>query len=331
MIQSFIYAYMSIITEYFTLGTRMKKDELISLIDKMHQELIASVQEQKHATQEQVYNYLLESAQIIKDIDESDDDVSHNGFAESLFHNAYKDIAKQSLESYASTNANIEKLVSMHEETFNECAGEQIDLPSLTEKFDAIQQHMTDEVKKANDVISLLTNKVKNLEEKSNLDSLTRVFNRHALTNYLNKICSNPQIPYSFHLLMLDIDDFKHINDTYGHIAGDKVLIFLSNTIKKTLRDGDKIFRYGGEEFIVILNRIDSKKCQEIAKRILQSISTNTLLYKGHSVSVTMSIGATKYIKGDTPESLIERADRALYKSKSEGKNQLNMEYTNGH
>jgi diguanylate cyclase (GGDEF)-like protein len=323
MIQSFIYAYMSIITEYFTLGTRMKKDELISLIDKMHQELIASVQEQKHATQEQVYNYLLESAQIIKDIDESDDDVSHNGFAESLFHNAYKDIAKQSLESYASTNANIEKLVSMHEETFNECAGEQIDLPSLTEKFDAIQQHMTDEVKKANDVISLLTNKVKNLEEKSNLDSLTRVFNRHALTNYLNKICSNPQIPYSFHLLMLDIDDFKHINDTYGHIAGDKVLIFLSNTIKKTLRDGDKIFRYGGEEFIIILNRIDDEQCVKVTNRLLGLIQKNKLIYKGKNINITISVGATKYKKGDTHDSLISRADKALYRAKENGKNQM--------
>lgn len=323
MIQSFIYAYMSIITKYFTLGTPMKKDELISLIDKMHKELIASVQEEKHATQEQVANYLIESAQIIKNIDESDDEISHTGFAESLFHNAYKDIAKQSLESYASTNANIKKLVSMHEETFHQCAGDQIDLPALTEKFDEIQQHMTDEVKKANDVISLLTNKVKNLEEKSNLDSLTRVFNRHALTSYLNKICANTDIPYNFHLLILDIDDFKYINDTYGHIAGDKVLIFLANTIKKTLRDGDKIFRYGGEEFIIILNRIDDTQCVKVTNRLLSLIRQNKLIYKGKNINITMSVGATKYRKGDTHDSLISRADQALYKAKSNGKNQM--------
>ena len=314
---------VSIITKYFTLGTMMKKDELLSLIDKMHKELIANVQGEKHATQEQVANYLIESAQIIKSINKEEENISHNGFAESLFHNAYKDIAKQSLESYANTNANIEKLVTMHEETINKCTEDQIDLPALTDRFDEIQQHMTNEVQKANDVIALLTNKVKNLEEKSNLDSLTRVFNRHALTNYLNKICSNPEIPYSFHLLMLDIDDFKHINDTYGHIAGDKVLIFLANTIKRTLRDGDKIFRYGGEEFIIILNRIDDEQCVKVTNRLLGLIQKNKLIYKGKNINITISVGATKYKKGDTHDSLISRADKALYRAKENGKNQM--------
>jgi diguanylate cyclase (GGDEF)-like protein len=129
---------------------------------------------------------------------------------------------------------------------------------------------------------------------------------------------------------MLDIDDFKKINDTYGHIVGDKVLIFIANLLRKTLRDGDKVFRYGGEEFVVILNRVTKEKCEEIAKRLLHVISTNKLLYKGDSVKVTISIGATNYIDGDTPDKLLARADKALYNSKKRGKNQLNMELTNG-
>lgn len=301
----------------------MKKDDLISLINKMHQELLSNVQEEEDATPQQVYNYLIESAQIIKEIDKTKENINDGGFAALLFHNAYKEIAKESLESYKNTNASIEKLVSMHEETFNECSEDQIDLPALTEKFDAIQQHMTDEVQKANDIIFELTNKVKNLEEKSNLDSLTHVFNRYALTNYLNKICSNKDTPYNFHLLILDIDDFKSINDTYGHIAGDKVLIFLANTIKKTLRDGDKIFRYGGEEFIIILNRIDDKQCIKVTNRLLELIRKNKLIYKGQNIPITMSVGATKYKQGDTHDSLISRADTALYRAKKNGKNQM--------
>ncbi|MEA2091702.1 MAG: GGDEF domain-containing protein, partial [Campylobacterota bacterium] len=233
----------------------MKKDELISLTDKMCKELLIIINEQKEATKEQVANYLTESAQIIMNVKK--EDISSAGFAESLFHNAYQEIAKKSLSSYANTNANIKKLTQMHEETLQECDDKHINLPALTSKFNEIQNQMSDEVKKANEVITQLTNQVKTLEEKSNLDSLTKVFNRRALSSYLKNICSHDKLPYSFHMLMLDIDDFKNINDSHGHLAGDKVLIFIANILKKTLRDGDKVFRYGGEEFIIILNRID--------------------------------------------------------------------------
>jgi diguanylate cyclase (GGDEF)-like protein len=182
------------------------------------------------------------------------------------------------------------------------------------------------EIERANSIITELTFQVKELEKNSNLDPLTKVFNRRALTTYLNNICEKDDIPYDLHLLVLDIDDFKIINDTYGHIAGDKTLIFIANILRKTLRDGDKVFRYGGEEFIIVLNRITPEVCLEISNRILGLVRSNQLIYKGNSLDVTMSIGATKYSKGDSPDSIIDRADKALYKSKSGGKNQMNME-----
>jgi diguanylate cyclase (GGDEF)-like protein len=189
---------------------------------------------------------------------------------------------------------------------------------------------MSFEVQKANDMISSLTKQVQELEESSNLDSLTKVFNRRALTTYLTKICTKGNIHSNLHLLILDIDDFKLINDTHGHIAGDKILIFIANLLRKTLRDGDKVFRYGGEEFIITLNRIDEDKCKEIGHRILKLISSNQLIYKGTALNVTMSIGATKYQAGDAPDNIINRADKALYKSKHNGKNQMNTEIADG-
>ncbi|MDQ7067948.1 MAG: GGDEF domain-containing protein [Sulfurimonas sp.] len=130
---------------------------------------------------------------------------------------------------------------------------------------------------------------------------------------------------------MLDIDDFKVINDTFGHVAGDKVIMFIANILRSTLRDGDKVFRYGGEEFVIILNRITPEVCLEVTNRILKLIRSNQLIYKGHPLSVTISIGATQYTNGDTPESIITRADKALYKSKINGKDQMNSEMaTNG-
>ncbi|WP_324170715.1 GGDEF domain-containing protein [Sulfurimonas sp.] len=299
----------------------MQKNELISVSNEMCKKLLSIIDQEEVATKEKVADYLFESAQIIMNIKE--EEVSEKGFAKTLFLDAYKEIATQSLSSYASSNVKIQELTKLHEETLSKCQAQHIDLPALTSKFDEIQTLMSYEVQKANEIITELTSKVKQLEEKSNLDSLTKIYNRRALSTYLNKICSNKELPYNFHLLMLDIDDFKVINDKYGHIAGDKVLIFVSNILKKTLREGDKVFRYGGEEFIIVLNRIDDKHCKLITNRLLELIRNNKLIYKNDNLSITMSAGVTNFIRGDTPNSLIARADKALYQAKKNGKNQM--------
>lgn len=299
----------------------MQKNELISLTNKMCKELLAIIDEQKESTKEEVANYLVESAQIIMDLDE--DKINSSGFTELLFSNAYKDLAKKSISSYADTNATIEKLTQMHEKALLECNDQHIDLESITDRFEEIQTHMSNEVSKANEVITQLTSQVKTLEETSNLDALTKVYNRRALSTFLNELCSKDKAPENLHMLILDIDDFKKINDSFGHVAGDKVLIFISHILKKTLRDGDKVFRYGGEEFIIILNRLDDEQCKIITTRLLNLIRNNKLIYQGNTLRVTISIGATRFAQGDNPDSLISRADKALYIAKDKGKNQI--------
>ena len=299
----------------------MQKDDLKSLVTQMYNNLLDKIDEEEEATREQVITYLKDSASIISAIDDSEiDSVEH---AKSLFSNAYKELTDKSIASYKSTNTNFERLAQMHEKTINECQMEEIDLNAITEKFNEIQTHMTDEIKKANNVINSLTNQVKILEETTNLDSLTKVFNRRALTTYLEEVCERGSANNELHLLILDIDDFKDINDKHGHIAGDKVLIFIANIFRKTLRDGDKVFRYGGEEFIIILNRIDAEHCKKIADRLLELVRNSKLIYKGKGIHVTMSIGTTKYEENDTPDTLISRADKALYQAKQNGKNQM--------
>jgi len=125
---------------------------------------------------------------------------------------------------YESTNDKFEKLTLMQTLAIEECYKKHIDLPAITEKFTEIQIHMTNEIKKANDIISQLSSQVKLLEKKSNIDSLTKVFNRRALDSYLHSLCKKEKIPYELHLLMLDLDNFKILNDKYGHLAGDKTL-----------------------------------------------------------------------------------------------------------
>jgi diguanylate cyclase (GGDEF)-like protein len=302
----------------------VEKDNLKALVTEMYEDLLLHIDQQHNATKEQVIEYLKAAADTLYSIDDNSfDATSHE---KSMFYNAYQFIANQSLHSYETTNTKFEKITQMHAEALDECKTQHINLDEITSKFRDIQTHMTEEVQKANAIISELTKKVETLEEASNIDPLTKVFNRRALTSYLETMCSNKKTNYESHLLILDLDDFKQINDTYGHVAGDKILIFLSNILRKTIRDGDRIFRYGGEEFIIVLNRIDDSLCNKIAKRLLSLVSSNKLIYKGENLYVTMSIGATKYHQGDTPESFIDRADKALYKAKHNGKNQLYTE-----
>ncbi|MCK4974164.1 MAG: GGDEF domain-containing protein [Sulfurimonas sp.] len=299
----------------------MQKSDLKALVNEIYENLLERIEANENASKEQVVNYLKDAVDIVSNINDSEiDSIEH---AKAAFDNKYKELVNQSLTSYEYTNERFEQLTQLHEEALNECVNEQIDLPTLNDKFNEIQSHMTDEIEKANEIIVELTTKVKILEETTNLDALTKVFNRRALDSYLTDVCSNKSIPYNLHVLMLDVDNFKIINDKYGHITGDKILIFISNILRKTLRDGDKIFRYGGEEFTIVLNRNSDEECELIAERLLSLISSNKLIYMGQKISVTVSIGATKLLKDDIPDSLLSRADKALYFSKHNGKNQV--------
>ncbi len=302
----------------------MQKDDLKSLVTQIYHNLLEEIDAQEDATKEQVVTYLKDAASVVSNINcDQIDSIEH---AKLAFMNAYKEIADKSLTSYENTNERFKELTEMHQETIAECYDKHIDLKSITTKFNEIQSHMTEEVNKANMVISELSQQVKTLEETSNLDHLTKVFNRRALTSHLDMVCAKENISDQLHLLILDIDDFKMINDKYGHVAGDKILIFIANILRKTLRDGDKIFRYGGEEFILVLNRISMDQCKTIAERLLELVRSNRLIYKGENINVTISIGCTELKTHDNPDSIVSRADKALYRAKHNGKDQMQTE-----
>lgn len=302
----------------------MQKSDLKALVEEIYKTLLEHIDSEEKASKAQVINYLKDAIDIVTNI--NDKDAGTIEHAKESFKNSYKEIVKESLNSYKNTNEKFGELTQLNKETIERYSDQQIDLSVLSEKFHEIHTHMSDEVKKANKVISDLHQKVKVLEETTNLDPLTKVFNRRALSSYLSEVCTNKNAPYPLHLMMLDVDNFKAINDKYGHIAGDKILIFISNILRKTLRDGDKIFRYGGEEFVIVINRNSDEQCEIIANRLLHLISSNNLIYMGESISVTASIGVTKLYEKDTPDSLLSRADKALYNSKKSGKNMVSKE-----
>lgn len=239
----------------------------------------------------------------------------------------YKDLTLLSINSYAQSNEVFEKITDRHaallgkQDTSN-C----IDLNSLSEKFADIQSHLSDEVTRANSIIQDLKIKVQNLEITSSLDPLTKTFNRYALQKYFEDLFSRDRITQDLFLLMLDIDNFKSINDRYGHIAGDKILIFISKLLKKALRDGDKVYRFGGEEFVILLNRTDLEGAELVTNRLLNLCRQNKPLFQNEQIAVTLSLGLTHIHEGDTMDTLIHRADTALYRAKSNGKDRMEME-----
>jgi len=153
-------------------------------------------------------------------------------------------------------------------------------------------------------------------------DPLTGLGSRRALEMTMERdigLASRHQYPVS--VLVIDIDHFKKINDTHGHSAGDKVLRATARAIQKELRLTDPAFRYGGEEFVVILNKTGLKGALGLAERIRQHVANNVQQIAGKAIDVTVSIGIATVEPADDMSSLFERADRALYQAKCGGRN----------
>ncbi len=155
-------------------------------------------------------------------------------------------------------------------------------------------------------------------------DPLTGAGNRIALDKTLEReveLAKRHNQPLS--VLMLDIDHFKNVNDTYGHAMGDEVLKQVVTSISSCIRQTDMCFRYGGEEFLIMLASADTEGAHRIAERIRSSIEAAVFTHEKGSLSITSSIGSATLYASDTMHSICERADSALYKAKNSGRNRV--------
>ncbi|MFP4660724.1 MAG: diguanylate cyclase [Halanaerobiales bacterium] len=161
--------------------------------------------------------------------------------------------------------------------------------------------------------------------EMANKDGLTSLYNHAFFQNRLDLLLKeNALMPIS--LIFMDIDDFKKVNDYYGHLIGDKVLKELSGLLLKYTREGDLVARYGGEEFAILLPETSEKEAYELAKRLNKKIANNEIILDEYKpLSVTVSIGVTEYRKEWTKEYFIDRVDQLLYLAKDNGKNRVEV------
>ena len=155
-------------------------------------------------------------------------------------------------------------------------------------------------------------------------DPLTGAGNRVALSNTLQReISLARRHKHSLSVLVLDIDKFKTVNDQFGHSAGDRVLKDIVAMLRKSNRNTDLTYRYGGEEFVVLLNRTDEEGALIIAERMRSAIEDMTITYEGQEIKTSISIGVTSFCDTDTEDSLFNRADKALYTIKKSGGNKV--------
>jgi diguanylate cyclase (GGDEF)-like protein len=151
---------------------------------------------------------------------------------------------------------------------------------------------------------------------------LTKFKNRLAFDEALQReIAFSKRHHTALSIIVLDIDNFKNVNDTYGHAVGDQILVGLAQILMQSKRHTDMIFRYGGEEFILLLNYIPKVGVFKTAERLRKSIEHNSFPFRDESLKITISLGISHYNFEDTDNMFFEKADQALYLAKENGRN----------
>lgn len=179
--------------------------------------------------------------------------------------------------------------------------------------------------------VSLAQNKINQLEielmamgEKVHEDHLTGILNRRGLDNAYEREISRAirhQVPLCFALL--DIDNFKQLNDMLGHQAGDDALVYLVESIKETTRPEDVVSRYGGEEFVILLPNTQLQEAVQILSRVRRTLTKKFFLHENKRLLITFSAGIAQHKPGESQDHIFKRADEALYRAKKSGKNQI--------
>jgi diguanylate cyclase len=214
-------------------------------------------------------------------------------------------------------NARIEQEVQSLQQTIREREeAHRNTIVRLTKSVHALEQRLSRTRKKLNET-----------EAENSIDPLTQVYNRRHLDQQLAWSIRAAKTGNSFVLALLDIDDFKCINDTHGHQVGDRVLCGLARTFRSMVRPRDVLARYGGEEFALLLQGAPVETAVERCQHLIETIRSADFRTDSSEppLRVSVSCGLTDYVQGDSADDVIYRADQALYQAKKRGKNRIEI------
>lgn len=197
---------------------------------------------------------------------------------------------------------------------------------SQTQMLTDSSNDLKQELAKSTQEMQALKAELEEVKKAALTDGLTGLLNRSAFNKELEKLCGRGNIEVS--LILFDLDHFKSINDTYGHLLGDKVIQYFAGILKKHSNNIHPVARYGGEEMAMIMLNTKPKAVLETAEAIRTTFANSKLKKKGSDETIgpiTVSIGISKLTADDTPHAIIDRADQALYLSKANGRDQINV------
>jgi diguanylate cyclase len=183
------------------------------------------------------------------------------------------------------------------------------------------------ELDKSQAVLTEQQSQIEDLRTAVRIDGLTKLANRTYFDEKLNEMITlRKRYGDPFSLLMIDLDNFKAINDSYGHPAGDRILKGAALKIKASLRGSDFLARFGGDEYALILIKTDVAAATEVAWKLCEEVRASRFLLDNTALSMTLSIGVAEASADDTEETVLKRADAALYRAKAAGRNGVSVD-----
>jgi diguanylate cyclase len=235
------------------------------------------------------------------------------------------DIYQQKVGAYAEQLAETEDITQINtllEKLMKDTNVMQIDIVRSREAM--IQQ--TDEVSSAQEKIVKLQAELTQLSEKVSIDQLTGVLNRRGLDEAMVREIARAQRGGKLCVALLDIDNFKHFNDNYGHYVGDIALQHLAKVIQETLRPTDIAARFGGEEFVILLPDTSIEQAVETISRLQRALTKQFFLGNNERLLITFSAGVSLFKENEEQVAVLNRADQAMYLAKKTGKNRVMTE-----
>jgi diguanylate cyclase len=202
---------------------------------------------------------------------------------------------------------------------------------TLIERMDAATTEIRDELQASRTALGETRGELKSIRDELNEareavqhDPLTGVLNRRGMDIVLpREVARARRVNAPLSVGMVDLDHFKHINDTFGHQAGDRVLVHMTELMRSVLRETDLIVRYGGEEFLVILPDTDMQGARLVLDRLQDIVVKSPVIHEGRRITVGFSAGVAQFRDDDNGATLVLRADRALQSAKRGGRSQV--------
>ncbi len=232
------------------------------------------------------------------------------GLSLSLYQCAYRYLADLILRHIDDKHSNARKLTTFVHKVIA------LDMSLAIETY-----HLT-HVKTLEESLDRAQRQQKTLRMDAATDSLTGLANRKTIITELERALQQPrQEHHPVVAVMADIDHFKEVNDTHGHLVGDKVLAEVSNRIRSALRGFDEVGRYGGEEFLLVLNGANPTTSRNVAERIRAHVANQPINLQGLEIQASISLGVAAAQPGETTDAVLARADKALYAAKATGRN----------